>query len=77
MDFYSGQHQHEKRGELERKYYKLFMVYIKRVRFKKAHAMRADHRGIHRGGQKSQIFLATTFSELVFTAEYENRGEIG
>ena len=30
-----------------------------------------------RGGQKSQIFLATSFSELVFTAEYENRGEIG
>ena len=31
----------------------------------------------YRGGQKSQIFLATSFSELVFTAEYENRGEIG
>ena len=30
-----------------------------------------------RGGQKSQNFLATSFSELVFTAEIENRGEIG
>ena len=28
------------------------------------------------GGQKSQIFLATSFSELVFPTDYENQGEI-